>query len=226
MTVPINPIFTSIDFDYRPRSYFFPMSAAKYLLATIKGTQRRREIEQLIESGNEREIQDWMAHSTLDQKTRQIIGSYHPMFMGGEYLPDLEAGEVEIARLELASVTADVISVRAHRSGDRIYYRVFDEYENNSYKVTPWWSKQPLTLQQLVGLIETTTDKKDAELSCGLRFLDESYRQFDFELETCRTFLRVTSAFYPALESYYDLAIEDWYQQCWSELEHDEDEED
>ncbi len=63
MTVPINPIFTSIDFDHRPRSYFFPMSAAKYLLATIKGTQRRREIEQLIESGNEREIQDWMAHS-------------------------------------------------------------------------------------------------------------------------------------------------------------------
>ena len=224
MTVPINPIFTSIDFDYRPSSYFFPMSAAKYLLATIKGTQRRREIKRLIESGNEREIQDWMAHSTLDQKTRQAIGSYHPMFMGGEYLPDLKDGEVEIARLDLASVTSDAISVRARSSGDRIYYHVFDEYEDD-YKVTPCWSKQPLSLQRLIRLIETTTDKKHGEKSCGLRFLDEGYREFGFELESQRTFLHVTSVFYPTLESYYDLAIEDWYQQCWNELDHDDEEE-
>ena len=85
--------------------------------------------------------------------------------------------------------------------------------------------KQPLSLQRLIRLIETTTDKEYGEKTCGLRFLDEGYREFGFELETQRTFLHVTSVFYPTLESYYDLAIEDWYQQCWNELDHNEDEE-
>ena len=220
MTASSNPLFSSIDFNYRPRSYFFPMSAAKFLLATIKGTQRRLEIEALFNSGNVRDIQDWMTHSALDDKTRKIIGHYHPVFLGGEYLTDLEEGEVEIARLELASTTDDVTSVRARRVGDRIYYRVSDEYlENNSYTCSPCWSKHPITLQQLIHLIETTTDRRYKERSCGLRFLDDSYRLFDYRLESCRTFLNVSSEFYPALGFYYDLAIEDWYQQCVKERE-------
>ena len=220
MTPSTNSLFTSIDFNDRPRSYFFPMSAAKFLLATIKGSQRRREIEQLLISGKVRDIQDWMAHSALDDKTRKIIGSIHPMFLGGEYLPDLESGEVEIARFELASTTGDVISVRARKVADRIYYRVCDEYlEDNSYKVSPCWSKEPITLKQVITLIETTTDRRFTEKSCGLCFSNESCRQFGYELDTCRTFLSISSEFYPQLGSYYALAIEDWYHRCLKESE-------
>ena len=37
----------------------------------------------------------------------------HPMFMGGNYLPDAEEGEVEIARIEISSTTRDVTCVFA-----------------------------------------------------------------------------------------------------------------
>ena len=48
--------------------------------------------------------------------------------MGGEYLPPLLDDEVEIARVSLASVTADQTSVRAQRIPGGIAYRIVDEY--------------------------------------------------------------------------------------------------
>ena len=115
--VPSNP-------GYTPPSYFFPMDLGTYLLATVKGTQRRSSIEKLIAEGNVLDVEDWLAHSSLDNDTRVLIGKFHPVFMGGEYLPDLNEGEVEIARIELASTTADAISIRATKHNSRIYYSV------------------------------------------------------------------------------------------------------
>ena len=197
------------------------MGLDKYLLATVKGTERRNEVERLIAAGRILDIEDWLAHSALNESTRELIGSFHPRFMGGEYLPNLGVGEVEIARIELASVTSDVISIRAKQRSGRIYYSIQDEYETN-FKIKPTWSKQPLTLNQIIDLIETATDKDYGEQSLGLRALDEGYRHFDFNLEDCRTFTRITSAFYLGLESYYKQAIESWYLKCVSELEIDE----
>ena len=51
--------------------------------------------------------------------------------MGGEYLPDSEAGEVEIVRFELESTMADVISLRARLADGKIHYRLVDEYETD-----------------------------------------------------------------------------------------------
>jgi hypothetical protein len=48
--------------------------------------------------------------------------------MGGEYLPPLEERETEIARISLASVTADQISVRARHVREGIIYSIVDEY--------------------------------------------------------------------------------------------------
>ena len=47
--------------------------------------------------------------------------------MGGEYLPPLRKGEVEIARISLESTTDDQISIRARRGRERIRCRVVDE---------------------------------------------------------------------------------------------------
>ena len=70
--------------------------------------------------------------------------------MGGEYLPDLAADEVEIARITIASVTQDVTSVYARRGRHRIHYRVVDDYagETLAPKRTRT-SRQPLTLGEL-----------------------------------------------------------------------------
>ena len=50
--------------------------------------------------------------------------------MSGEYLPDFDGDEVEIARVTLASVTGDVISIRARGQHALIHYRIVDEYED------------------------------------------------------------------------------------------------
>ena len=212
--VPSNP-------GYTPPSYFFPMDLGTYLLATVKGTQRRSSIEKLIAEGNVLDVEDWLAHSSLDNDTRVLIGKFHPVFMGGEYLPDLNEGEVEIARIELASTTADAISIRATKHNSRIYYSVQDEY-STEFKVKPEWSKTPLTCSQIINLIETATDTKYGERSLGLRSLDDLYRKHGVDLDTCRSFVRITSAFYPELETCYEQAIEDWYQCCSEELLADE----
>jgi len=74
----------------------------------------------------------------------------HPRYMGGEYLPDQEEGEVEIARIEIASTTGDVTSVYARRDGIEILYRIVDEYEGDTLSGhTERTSTEPLTLGEL-----------------------------------------------------------------------------
>jgi len=46
-------------------------------------------------------------------------------------LPTHEREEVEIVLISLASVTGDLVSIRARRSGTRIVHRIEDEYEGN-----------------------------------------------------------------------------------------------
>ena len=114
-----------------------------------------------------------------------------------------------------------MISVRATKHKSRIYYSVQDEY-STEFKVNPKWSKTPLTCSQIINLIETTTDTKYGEQSLGLRSLDELYRLHGGGLDTCRSFVRITSAFYSELETCYEQAIEEWYQCCLEELLVDE----
>jgi hypothetical protein len=54
---------------------------------------------------------------SLSNGAREFRGRVHPSLMSGEYLPDYEGDEVEIARVALASVMGDVISIRARHQG-------------------------------------------------------------------------------------------------------------
>ena len=70
--------------------------------------------------------------------------------MGGEYLPDQEDGEVEIARIEIDSTTADVTSVYASLTDTEIHYRVVDEYGGDTLPgPSEMGSSLPLTLGEL-----------------------------------------------------------------------------
>ena len=57
---------------------------------------------------------------------------------------------MEIARIELASTTSDVISVRARPAGARILYRVRDEYETE-FKLPQKSSRRPFSLERVSG---------------------------------------------------------------------------
>lgn len=100
------------DREARPRSYWL-QSAEKYLESRPKGTVRRSLLAGARGAG---EDPAWLSQASLSGPERAAWGGIDPAMMGGEYLPDLDPNEVEIARIEMGSTTADVISLRAKRT--------------------------------------------------------------------------------------------------------------
>jgi hypothetical protein len=136
--------------------------------------------------------------------------------MGGEYLPDFLDGEVEIARVTLASTTMDVTSIRARIVDGGYEYRVVDEYEEEretEFDVQPKSSDEPLTLGQVIDIIDTS------ELVSGPR--DMNF-QGGATAEEIFNFATVTSVYYPDLETYFDTADEKWLEEKQREEEEEE----
>jgi hypothetical protein len=121
-------------------------------------------------------------------------------------LPDYAEGELEIARIELESTTADVISIRAKKDGERIAYSIVDEYETE-FNVSPKGSKKPLMLAELIGLI----DGGGEEGSLAICYTEMNYSGSSIEdLDAIKSFTRVESVFYSQLNPHYE-KVDLWY---------------
>ncbi len=214
------------DLEYRPKTYFVFADAKQQVAARVKGTARRaiaRRLGASEEIGDDIRVDDFNTKSSLTDDERAAWGAVHPSCMGGEYLPDLDDTEVEIARVDLASTTSDVISVRAARRDGKIHYTVVDEYpDQHDYRCTPAVSEQPLTMAELIELIDSTVG--DCYVGIVLGLLQFNYECSE-DLESYRDFVSVSSPFYPELGDWYDQAIEEWYLAAGGELEPPEDEE-
>ena len=81
-----------IDWSYRPSGYFWAKDRGIFLASDIKGAQRRKFYERLLQSGDQQAIDEFVLKSTLTERERRAAGSLHPAFMGGEYLPVRAAG--------------------------------------------------------------------------------------------------------------------------------------
>jgi hypothetical protein len=187
-----------IDLDFRPRDYFWARDHDLALPSDISGHERREMVKRLIAAGEE--VPDGLDAGRLEPELREWWGALHPMNMGGEYLPPMLDGEVEIARISLLSVTGDQISVRARRSRGHIEYRIVDEYPESgeTYIPYPRTSTRRLTMGELVRMIDEATDDGGAAvgaLTCNLDLASDPQ-----ELEG---FVTVESDFYPELERYY-----------------------
>jgi hypothetical protein len=134
---------------------------------------------------------------------------------------------VEIARVVLASVLQDVISIRARRrrGGRRILYRVVDEYGEPGrpdWVCRPASSLLPLTMGQLIGLIDGARhpdfDTGDGPLDDGLRDFQETS-----DPEHLAHFVTVESEFYPELAEYYQRRAGQWLERKLRELRDEED---
>jgi len=112
---------------------------------------------------------------TLSDEQREDLAQIHPSFRGGEFLPPYAAQELEIARIELQSSTWDVISVRARRADDTIYYSICDEYASQ-FELCPPLSNVPLTLGELIDLIDHAGEQE----SLGLRAKADCRRRSEF----------------------------------------------
>ena len=198
------------DLTYRPSTYWPDAPSVPQLLASIAGEARRAIVtnqpDVSVDAG------DWILQPTLTPAERGWWGSLHPSFMGGEYLSALEAGAVEIARISLASTTADQVSVRARRLDDGIAYRIVDEYD------TPYVcerrSAEPLTLAELIALLDDT-DHPDEEFSGGGLVKAHWQHIADYAAPRSRyrevsEFVTVSSPFYTGLSTYYEYELQDW----------------
>ena len=193
---------SGFDYQYRPTSYF--QNVETLVVSSILGEERRKDAQKRLAAGETLDGEDWLTDSKLDESTRQMIGSVHPSMMGGEYLPSFGEDEIEIVRIVLASVTQDVISIRAWRSRSRICYRVVDEY-NTEYSLAKKWSAKPLTFRELIDFMEQTSSTGD-EGGLVLSIIEMNADAMD-DPQELRDFVAVSSDFYPELGCYYDMAV-------------------
>jgi len=206
--------------DYRPESYW---DCSQEGFTNIKGEMRRRALSGALAGGQLHLLPGSLLSDELSHEERFKMAAMHPSLMGGEFLPAYLAGELEIARVSLQSVTYDVISVRAQKLDDgRISYRVVDEYES-PFRCKPETSEKPLTMSELISLIDSVEGHSagfgDA---CGLT---DFYRDYNYDfgkslqhLNALVHFVRVYSMYYPELESWYEAEAREWYSKRHEEL--------
>ena len=179
--------------EYRPRDYFAHYDLQTELLTHVRGRVRRAAIRDALEKGELDDIPIPIRVAELDPVDRQLIGQVHPMFMGGEYLPRMKAGEVEIARISIQSTTYDVTVMSARRIGTRIHYRVVDEYGGDTLRqLTTRTSVRPLGMGQMVDFFLNAWDL----MAC----LEEN---FECDLGGMLDFFHGESEFYP----YFDAVL-------------------
>lgn len=176
---------------YRPHDYFGRQDQQTALLTQVKGTVRRKALREALEAGEVSTVPDVIKNAALSDEARQFIGSLHPSFMSGEYLPKGSTRELEIARIHIKSTTGDVTSVYARLVGRRIAYRVVDEYEGDTLTDrSKRTSTKALTMGQLIDFFLGAWDLNVC-LDCN----------FEDDLDGRLHFFRGESEFYPCFDS-------------------------
>ena len=210
----------SIDLKFRPAHYADFDDPVALALNGIKGQMRREMVRDMLTAeGDKRAAYDVVLgpidEEVLGERASEAFMStmnhtYGPAWMGGEYLPDLDQPEVEIARVVLASTTMDVFSVRARLADGAYRFSMVDEYSTD-FSLTPSASEQPLTLRQLVGLLDTAEGHGLQE--GGYRFVEGWWwqqREYGHPPEECTAFAWVESEQYPELGAYYRERARHW----------------
>jgi len=171
-----------INLDFRPVTYFGPQSLPEHLLSRVKGDVVKRQLEALYKENKFEELSCLLDTIGVDKEEIKALGSVHPMFMGGNYLPDLTINEVEIARIAISSTTFDVTCLYARFDAGKIHYRVVDEYDGDTLSgPSEMVSEQPLTLGEMTdfflaawSLIDVLEMNFDDDLNSALDFFSAS----------------------------------------------------
>jgi hypothetical protein len=183
--------YEAIDLDSRPVSYFRPQPLEDYRLAQVKSALVRAHLRELLASERHDEVARILREEGVSDNDCRALERIHPLYMGGNYLPNHRPGEVEIARIQIYSTTGDTAAVYARRVGRRIRYRVVDEYAGENLEgKTQRDSIKPLTLGELYGL-----------LTRAWRFHEILEANFEGDVEGMLGFFRAESDFYPDLDA-------------------------
>ena len=209
---------SNFDLSFRPGTYWPESLTPEQLLSRIKGKRRQDIARALYKESGFTALSEFLVREELTEEDRTAWGAVGPWCMGGEYLPELDEGEgeIEIARISMASTTSDQVSVRARQDGELIRYRIVGEYEEDEAMryILPFdKSARPLSLGQLMEFIDGAEMPGDAY---GGGIFSSSWamlHEFDQGPEEIAGFLSVSSAFYPEIQACYDALVEQWLQE-------------
>ena len=192
-----------IDESYRPANYFWAYDRGIRLASNIKGAERKALYERLLREGDSGACDELLTQSSLTIEQRRMANN-HPAFMGGEYLPDCDPNEVEIARITIASTTQDVTCVYARRVSGGIEYRVVDEYEGMTLDdETTHRATESLALSELIKVFMTAWDLR--------MVLDANFVENGYPRSHARGFIvDASSSFYAQFGDAMDNFVEDW----------------
>jgi len=192
-----------IDKSYRPTNYFWAYDRGIRLASNIKGAERKALYERLLKEGDSAACDELLTQSSLTVEQRRRA-NVHPAFMGGEYLPDCDPNEVEIARITIASTTQDVTCVYAKRVAGGIDYRVVDEYEGMTLdEETARRTTDPMALSELVQFFMTAWDLR--------MVLDANFVENGYPRSHARGFIvDASSTFYAQFGDAMGNYVENW----------------
>ena len=213
----------TFNLEFRPKSYWVYANARQQL----KAGQTRVDDGELLDLCDEVVAEEESGSGEMSVRAELDLLT---AFLGRLNHPAREGGAVEIAHIHMFNPWCDFSSVLAEWRDGRIHYQVVDNYPQYwSYRCTPESSERPLTLGELIELIDTaeqvSADSDNVE-SRGLVFdvLDRNAEESGCreDLKELRSFIRVTSPFYDELEVWYAIACDEWYVSRLADLEHDE----
>jgi len=203
-----------IDWSYRPTNYFWAFDRSIRLASDIKGAERKALYERLLREGETNAVHELLYQPSLTPEQRRISGSIHPAFMGGEYLPDCEKSEVEIARITIASTTQDVTCVYASRTPEGIAYRVVDEYDGDTLDGDRvGLTSQPMSLDELVAFF---MEAWNLRLVLAANFASQGYPKSEV-----KGFVDASSSFYAEFGIAIQARIDSWLKDLRAERSDD-----
>ena len=216
--------FKGIDYAQRPQSYWDDSSVLHATLRNVKGENRRRLIRDFHSLNQLDQVEPGLSKDTLTTPERQSLGRIHPSFLGGEYLPDYQTAETEIARIVLDSTTRDVISLRARRTKTGLLrYSIVDEYEG-IFLFPKLPSRDSLSLGQIVDWIDLTRVEGNSDDGYGLGLI---YTVGNFtegeDIHKLENFTTVESELYPQLAQHYERLSSEWATATFLESKEGED---
>ena len=165
----------------RPDYFVEATSVEDDVLRGIKGNFRRGMVgKSLLTEGLASIPEPWRAHAISEQLKDVLASTGGPQARGGEDLPDLDQGEVEIARLTfIDSVHGEVTSLRAKRDPEdsSILLSMVDEYETE-FELPTRKASVPLTADE-VFVIFRDADPTPTDTSCQIGFSSFFYSDLD-----------------------------------------------
>ena len=201
--------YRGIKYSFRPKSYWDEDNVLQALLRDVKGAERRKMIKAYYDQGNFQELEESFTKASLSDEERYRLASIHPMFMGGEYLPDCNSNETEIARVTLRSTMQDVISIRAKGEDGELHYSVADEYDDHEFSLWTDSSLKPFTLKELIEFLDKSSQGIGYPGGLSLSY-NNSNADSGLDRESLEDFTTISSEIYSQLEEHYDRVFADW----------------